>query len=403
MRHRHEFGNTTCTSDEKLKGLCLTKVRWNEIFQWCSTIGCRVQITLNAMKGRQSRTSHWDGTNARELLQYTKDNNLPLYGVGFGNELSNGEPASLVEPHVYGTDLSVVRSILDQIWDVERESDELEDVKPFLAAPDAGYATNLNMTAVSNWWTAFLSVGGETIDILSYHLYIDAGNSPSLTGDIMSIPYLEQYESFFMTFLQPLLKKYAPRTLQNGVWCDETAAAWGSGMQGVTNTFIDSFWYNSQLGSLAVTNHSIMARQALRGGYYEFINCTSGEPHPDFYSAVLWKRLMGTQVYNASVDMNDVLVFAHKSLTIDHSITLLILNFNTHSVDLSVKSEWIYSAAARDEYHLTANNLTSQQLMLNSEPILYSKSGGLPPLNPQIVPASSVITLSPLSIAFIQI
>ena len=55
----------------------------------------------------------------------------------------------------------------------------------------------------------------------------------------------------------------------------------------------------------------MLARQTLVGGNYELLRCSSGragggtpedgkgcdfEPHPDYYIALLWKRLMGRAV-----------------------------------------------------------------------------------------------------------
>ena len=47
-----------------------------------------------------------------------------------------------------------------------------------------------------------------------------------------------------------------------------------------------------QLGTLARLGHTLFARQTLRGGWYELIDQNTSAPHPDFYIALMWKRLM---------------------------------------------------------------------------------------------------------------
>jgi heparanase 1 len=80
---------------------------------------------------------------------------------------------------------------------------------------------------------------------------------------------------------------------------------------------VSSFGYVDTLGSLARLNHSVLARQTLVGGNYELLRCSSGqangskgnapeagagcdfEPHPDYWVALLWRRLMGATVLPA--------------------------------------------------------------------------------------------------------
>jgi heparanase 1 len=44
----------------------------------------------------------------------------------------------------------------------------------------------------------------------------------------------------------------------------------------------------------------VYCRQSFIGGNYGLLNTTTFEPNPDFYSALLWNRLMGTTVLAAS-------------------------------------------------------------------------------------------------------
>ena len=45
------------------------------------------------------------------------------------------------------------------------------------------------------------------------------------------------------------------------LWAGETAAANSGGQTGVTDTYIDGFWYMDQLGTLAALNVTVFQRQ----------------------------------------------------------------------------------------------------------------------------------------------
>lgn len=102
------------------------------------------------------------------------------------------------------------------------------------------------------------------------------------------------------------------KTANVPVWLGEGGPHNGGGGGEYASTFVSSFGYMDTLGTLASLNHSVFARQTLVGGNYELLRCSSGqitgpepaagcdfEPHPDYYVALLWRRLMGGTVLDA--------------------------------------------------------------------------------------------------------
>jgi hypothetical protein len=93
----------------------------------------------------------------------------------------------------------------------------------------------------------------------------------------------------------------------------ETAAVNHGGWDNVTNAYVSGFWGVYEMGWLAQGGYHVMHRQSLtcRAGYsgmgggekcaYGVLNTAPAfEPAPDYWLAVLHKRLMGTIVLNAS-------------------------------------------------------------------------------------------------------
>eukprot|EP00256_Glycine_max_P069945 XP_025984540.1 heparanase-like protein 1 [Glycine max] len=77
-----------------------------------------------------------------------------------------------------------------------------------------------------------------------------------------------------------------------------------SGGNHVSNRFLNSFWYLDQLGIASCYSTKVYCRQTLIGGNYGLLNTTTFALNPDYYSAVLWHRLMGKKVLAVSSDVH---------------------------------------------------------------------------------------------------
>ena len=107
------------------------------------------------------------------------------------------------------------------------------------------------------------------------------------------------------------------------LWIGEAGSCGGGGRPNMSDTFANGFWYLRALGRLAQLNHTVFLRQDLVGAWYGLLrdgfayNCTPGSsrscvvPNVDYFSAVLFKRLMGRRVLNTSTTSDAVDVYAH--------------------------------------------------------------------------------------------
>ncbi|KAJ0519637.1 putative glycosidase [Helianthus annuus] len=199
--------------------------------------------------------------------------------------------------------------------------------------------------------------------------------------------------------------------------------------------FYDANWFNEyvteSLGSLqAITQHIYNLGP---GGNYGLLNTTTFVPNPDYYSALLWHRLMGRQVLSTSfVGTNKIRSYAHCSKT-SAGITLLVINldgFKTTNIGVFIENTTTVitstqqnatqkqrtkfskmlrnpriDEAQRDEYHLTAKDgdLHSQIVLLNGVELLVNSSGVIPSLEPIQKNFSSPISVAPFSIVFVHI
>ncbi|XP_012836330.1 PREDICTED: heparanase-like protein 3 [Erythranthe guttata] len=144
-------------------------------------------------------------------------------------------------------------------------------------------------------------------------------------------------------------------------WVSESGGAYNSGRDGVTNTFVFSFWYLDILGMAETYDTKVFCRQTLVGGYYSLLDTTTFLPNPDYY------RFEGSGKIRA---------YAHCAKN-PHGVVVLLINLDgntTAEVKLSLSEnddgERLFDF--RQEYHLTPleGNIQSKTVLLNGKPLI---------------------------------
>ena len=222
------------------------------------------------------------------------------------------------------------------------------------------------------------------------------------------------------------------------LWLGEMGPHNGGGVRGnISSTFASSMGYMDTLGTLARLNHQVLARQTLVGGKYELLRCSTGdddvcdfEPHPDYYVALLWSRLMGQTVLNQpdfgdshEIDdqwTEDLHIHAHCSRAgpdnpePDGSIALAFTNKNP------IRSFVVSSTSLgsnRIEYILKANEqcftraergghdkrFDAKEVTFNGKPLKMGDTSRLPPLHGILEPNDSTNPwiIDPASVGFV--
>ncbi|XP_012570931.1 heparanase-like protein 1 isoform X2 [Cicer arietinum] len=288
-----------CHPFQKMKGGlfgfskgCLHMKRWDELNHLFNQTGAIVTFGLNALRGKH-QISHnvwegaWDPTNAYDFIKYTVSKGYKIDSWELGNELSGTGIGACVGVVQYGKDLINLKRILDMLYENSR-------FKPSLVAPGGFYE--------KEWYDKLLQVSGSgIINVLTHHLYnLGPGSDSHLEGKILDPERLSKVETTFSN-LAETIQKHGPWT---SAWVGEAGGAYNSGGRFVSNTFLNSFWYLDQLGMASSYNTKVYCRQTLIGGNYGLLNTSTFTPNPDYYSALLWHRLMGRKVLAVSSDIS---------------------------------------------------------------------------------------------------
>ncbi|KAM0847660.1 hypothetical protein ACQ4PT_054879 [Festuca glaucescens] len=387
---------------------CLPMRRWDELNAFFQKSGAKIVFGLNALNGRVplqdgSMGGNWDTTNAASLIRYTVSKGYIIHGWELGNELSGNGVGTRVGADQYVKDVIALKSTVDNVY-------RGNPTKPLVLAPggffDAGWFNELIVKTRPN-----------LINVVTHHIYnLGPGVDTHIIDKILNPTYLDGMASTFSD-LQGLLKAAGTSAV---AWVGEAGGAYNSGHHLVTDAFVFSFWFLDQFGMSAKYDTKSYCRQSFIGGNYGLLNTTTFQPNPDYYSALLWHRLMGTRVLDAKFNgTNMIRAYAHCA---KHSpgITLLLINLHGSAINrVSVTSEGAHghtarkhsrkfaqaAGAMREEYHLTAKDgdIQSQVMMLNGRALVTVADGNIPRMEPARVDGAQHIVIAPYSIVFAHI
>ncbi|KAL1553729.1 heparanase [Salvia divinorum] len=393
---------------------CLPLSRWDELNSFFNESGALVVFGLNALRGKsiQSDTAvgPWDSTNAASLIRYTVKRGYKIYGWELGNELSGRGIGVGIAADQYASDTIALHDLVKEIY-------KEVDVRPQIIAPGGFFD--------AGWFQQFLAKAVGSLDVITHHIYnLGPGSDEHVIDRILNPSVLESGGDVFRNLHNVV------RTSPNSAaaWVGEAGGAYNSGRDGVTNAFVFSFWYLDQLGQASTHDTKTYCRQTLIGGNYGLLNTTTFIPNPDYYSALLWHRLMGRHVLSTSFNgTKTIRAYAHCA---KHSqgITLLLINIDGNTtlrakVDFNgmlkhhhhkhthhrSRGNMLHhrkqvSEALREEYHLTPmdGNIRSHTVLLNGKALIVNSSGIIPSLQPVRVNSSELITVAPYSIVFVS-
>jgi len=173
------------------------------------------------------------------------------------------------------------------------------------------------------------------------------------------------------------------------IWLTETSSSWAS-IEGAMNAFLHGFWYLASLGQYAQTGLTAHSRwQLLSTDTSTFINTSSKSYSvlPDYWIAVVYKRVVGPKVFKVSSAPDQIFAYAQCG-TSPGAVTLIVGNPSATSITIEVNG---LHSQTHDEYIFTAPTLESYVINLNNEPLSLTPNGTLPLLQPRKVTGSSVV------------
>ena len=168
-----------------------------------------------------------------------------------------------------------------------------------------------------------------------------------------------------------LRDRYAPGA---PIWNTETGGAACGGTRWQTS-FLDTFRFIDTQARLAKLGMDAIFTHAILSGSNGVIDEKTFTPNADYWAALMWRRLVGTQVLDAGPITPRLHVYAHCLRGKPGGVTLMAINLEPTSATLE-------AGGAAEVYSLTSDDLQSKTVLLNGKPLTLGSDDTLPALVP---------------------
>ncbi len=194
-------------------------------------------------------------------------------------------------------------------------------------------------------------------------------------------------------FYAGLRDKYEPG---KPIWLTETADA-ACGGNPWASTFLDTFRYLVQHGRLAQMGVKVIMHNTLSASDYGLLDEKTFEPRPNYWAALLWRKLMGSTVLDPHLSAREnVYGYAHCLQGHPGGVALLLINTDQQrTYELNVPKD-------SERYTLTAKHLEDKTVLLNGKPLALGNDDALPQLAGERLHAGKLV-LAPKSITFLTL
>jgi hypothetical protein len=271
----------------------------------------------------------------------------------------------------------------------------------FLGPGTVGEGTLMNSPTMHMVSSADLfKATGPAFDAVSYHSYgavssrcgMLGGSSTTTADAALSAEWLDtprRIEAFYAG----VRDRFEPG---KPLWNTETAQA-ACGGDKWASTFLDTFRYLNQLGVLSKLGVQVNLHNTLAASDYGLLDENTHEPRPDYWAALLWRRLMGTTVLDAGAAPSpDLHIFAHCLRSKPGRVALLVINAS-HDMPQTTTIP-----AKSDRYTLAATDLLDKKAILNGNELQLGQDDEIPRLEGAPI-ASGSVTFAPATITFLAV
>src|SRR5580700_5849151 len=372
----------------------LTRKEWKDVVDFSHAVNAEIVTSVATGSGPRNAQGVWTSEQAGKLFGYTQSIGGRIAATEFMNEPTyaamGGAPKGY-DAASYGRDVAVFRTFLrktapDTIFLGPGSVGE----GPFAMPMGGGVLKSEDL----------LHAAGPVFDVFSYHLYAVASercasmgaSSQTTVAAALSQAWLSRPEKIG-AFYADLRDRFEPG---KPLWITETADA-ACGGNPWASSFLDTFRYLVQHASLAQRGVKVIMHNTLASSDYGLLDENTFAPRPNYWAALLWRRLMGTTVLDPQIASTPNL-YAYAYCLRNHSggVALLVINADAqrvHEVTLVPEAE---------RYTLTAKQLQDREVQLNGKTLQLNSDGDVPEFVGQPTP-SGRISFAPASITFLAI
>lgn len=338
----------------------------------------------------------WNDTNTQKIITFAKNQAMEL-DWQLGNEPNSFK---------YVFNVSISANELAKNYDRLRQLlDEAGYVDSILVGPEVNHVGESSHRG-EEYAETFLKSQRTTVNYATWHQY-----------------YLNGREAVVKDFVNPLTFNWLPAQIKSmeefiaasgknvSMWLSETSTAYGGGAPELSDRFVAGFLWLDKLGYSASAGLNVVTRQSLFGADYAMVS-PNLTPNPDWWVSVFYKQFVSEKVLKLLTPNNFgyVRLYAHctpKEARIARvpAVTIYGMNIDKISVHIDISELFVQSGKIVKIffYSLTADNLQSSEIKLNSKVLKLRPNGDLPPFQSIILDPTDPVILPPYSMVFMII
>ena len=372
----------------------LTRQQWKGVIDFSKAVDAKIVTSVAISSGTRDAAGVWTPDQARQVFDYTKSVGGSIAAAEYFNEPNLAEIGGA--PKGY--------TAADYARDVHAFRDLVRQVEPgmILLGPGGVGEGTLMLPGAMHMLSSdeLLTATGPVFDAVSYHSYGGVSSRCSMFGSAagttasaaLSEEWLGQ-SGKVEAFYGDIRNRFEPG---KPLWLTETAQT-ACGGDRWASTYLDTFRYLNQLGILAKRGVQVHMHNTLAASDYGLLDENTYEPRPNYWGALLWRRLMGTVVLEPGLTTApNLYVYAHCLRNHPGGVAVLVINADQNA------SQSIGVPTASERYTLTAHNLQDRQVQLNGVDLHLGEGDVLPEVKGIEIRAGEV-TFEPASITFLAL
>ena len=372
----------------------LSRTQWQGVVDFARAVNAQIVASFATGAGTRDTAGVWTPEQAARLVDYTSALGGRIAAAEFMNEpnlaVMGGAPAGY-DAAAYGRDFKRFHAFARA---TEPGMLILGPGSVGETADESGPADGSSLTT-RNLLTASQPAA---VDAVSYHHYgalsrrCAAMGAQTTAEAALSEEWLGRTDAT-LAFYRKLRDAFAPG---KPLWLTETADA-ACGGNPSARTFLDTFRYLDQLGRLAKQGVEVVAHNTLVASDYGLLDDVTLTPKPNYWGALLWRKLMDTGVLESGIPIQSGLhLYAHCLRGTPGGVALLAIN-NDRAAPRTLTVP-----LPGERYTLSSDDLQGKTVRLNGVALELGADDVLPdPTGVSTQPGQ--LSLAPATITFIAV
>lgn len=307
----------------------LTRDQWRNVVGFSKAVDAPIVTSFAVSNGTRNADGVWTPVQAQRLLDLTREAGGTIRAAEFFNE-ANMPSAAPQMPKGYTAAIYSAEFRIFRDW-ARKAAPEMM-ILGVGGVGEAGLLKDVPVPAEMGTHVStedMMKANPESLDAISYHFYGSVsqrckglGIGTAAKEDALTARWLDMTLRDY-DYYAALRDKYEPG---KAMWNTETAQA-ACGGSPWASTFLDTFRYLNQNAALAQKGLQVVMHNTLAASDYALIDRDTMTPRPNYWGAVLWKRMMGTTVLASPSSPSPALrLYAHCLVGKPGGVAVMALN-----------------------------------------------------------------------------